>query len=113
MSFFKSFLLAILATVFLTYVFGTSMVEIMNLHVMIDGEALAPLTAIGFSALVVAIMVVVALTIVLSMFGGLIFLALLVVGGIGMAFIGVFWPVLLIAVVIWLFSRNNQVREFA
>lgn len=113
MSFFTSFLLAVLATVFLTFVFGTSMVEMMNLHVMIDGEALAPLTAIGFSALVVAIMVVIALTIALSMFGGLIFVALLVLGGIGMVFIGVFWPVLLMAVVIWLFSRNHNNREFA
>lgn len=113
MSFFKSFLLAIIATVFLTYIFGASMVEMMNLHVMVDGEAVAPLAAIGFSALVIAIMVVVALTIALSMFGGFIFLTLLIVGGIGMLFIGVFWPVLLIAVAIWLFSRNNQTREFA
>lgn len=113
MSFIKCFLLAIIATVFLTYVFGANMIEILNLHVMIDGESVAPLTAIGFSALVVAVMVVIALTIALSMFGGLIFLSLLVIGGIGMAFIGVFWPVLLIAVAIWLFSRNKQTHEYA
>ena len=89
------------------------MIEMMNLHVMIDGEAVAPLTAIGFSALVVAIMVVIALTITLSMFGGFIFLTLLALGGVGMVFIGVFWPVLLMAVVIWLFSRNSNKKEFA
>lgn len=113
MSFFKSLLLAVLATVFLTYLFGASMIEMMNLHVMIDGESVAPLTAIGFSALVVAVMVVIALTITLSMFGGLIFIALLAVGSIGMFFIGIFWPVLLMALVIWLFSRNGQAREYA
>lgn len=113
MSFFKSFLIAVAATLFLTYAFGANMIEMMNLHVMLDGEALAPITAIGFSALIVAIMAVIALTIVLSMFGSLVFIALLIVGGIGMFFVGVFWPVLLMAIVIWLFSKNSHKSELA
>lgn len=113
MSFFKSLILAILATLFLTYVFGVGMLELMDMHVMIDGEIIEPLKAIGVSALVVVILVLVALAIVLSVFGSLIFIGLLLFGSIAMVTVGVFWPILLMAVVIWLFSRNKQPRQYA
>ena len=113
MSFFKSLLLAILATIFLTYVFGVGMLELTNLHVMMDGEVIEPLKAIGISAIVVVILVVIALAIVLSVFGGLIFIALMLVGSIAMVTLGVFLPILLMAVVIWLFSRNKSSRDKA
>ncbi|KGJ96659.1 hypothetical protein [Colwellia psychrerythraea] len=112
MSFFKSLTLAILATIFLTYVFGVGMLELMNLHVMMDGEVIEPLKAIGVSALVVVLLVVMALAIVLSVFGSLIFIGLVLFGSIAMVTIGVFWPILLMAVVIWLFSRNKQPRQY-
>ena len=111
MSFFKSLTLAILATIFLTYVFGVGMLELMNLHVMMDGEVIEPLKAIGVSALVVVLLVVIALAIVLSVFGSLIFIALVLFGSIAMVAVGVFWPILLMAVVIWLFTRNNSSRN--
>jgi hypothetical protein len=113
MSFFKSLLLAIFATIFLTYVFGVGMLEMMNLHVMLDGEVIEPLKAIGVSALVVVLLVVIALAIVLSVFGSLIFIGLIIFGSIAMVTLGVFWPILLMAVVIWLFSRNKQPRQYA
>jgi len=113
MSFFKSLMLAVLATIFLTYVFGVGMLELMNLHVMLDGEVIEPLKAIGVSALVVVILVVIALAIVLSVFGSLIFIGLILFGSIAMVTLGVFWPILLMAVVIWLFSRNKQPRQYA
>ncbi|WP_019030210.1 hypothetical protein [Colwellia piezophila] len=113
MSFFKSLILAILATIFLTYVFGVGMLEVMNVHVMMDGEVIEPLKAIGVSALVVVLLVVIALAIVLSVFGSLIFIGLVLFGSIAMVTIGVFWPILLMAVVIWLLSRNKQPRRYA
>lgn len=112
MSFFKSLTLAILATIFLTYVFGVGMLELMNLHVMMDGEVIEPLKAIGVSALVVVLLVVIALAIVLSVFGSLIFIGLVLFGSIAMVTVGVFWPILLMAVVIWLFSRNKPARQY-
>jgi hypothetical protein len=51
--------------------------------------------------------VLVALAIVFSVFGSVIFITLLVLGGIVMVMVGVFWPILLIAVLIWLVTRNN------
>ncbi|PKI17743.1 hypothetical protein [Colwellia sp. 12G3] len=113
MSFLKSLTLAILATIFLTYVFGVGMLELMNLHVMMDGEVIEPLKAIGVSALVVVLLVIIALAIVLSVFGSLIFIGLVLFGSIAMVTVGVFWPILLMAVVIWLFSRNKNTKQYA
>jgi len=113
MSFFKSLTLAILATIFLTYVFGVGMLELMDMHVMIDGEVMEPLKAIGVSALVVVLLVVIALAIVLSVFGSLIFLGLVLFGSIAMVTVGVFWPILLMALVIWLFSREKTTKQYA
>lgn len=113
MSFFKSLILAILVTIFLTYVFGVGMLELMDLHVMMDGEVIEPLKAIGVSALIVVLLVVIALAIVLSVFGSIIFIGLVLFGSIAMVTVGVFWPILLMAVVIWLFSRNKNTKQYA
>ncbi|MCP4988561.1 MAG: hypothetical protein GY928_21660 [Colwellia sp.] len=112
MSFLKSLTLAILATVFLTYVFGVGMLEMVDMHVVVDGEIMEPLKAIGVSALIVVLLVVIALAIVLSVFGSLIFIGLILFGSIAMVTVGVFWPILLMAVVIWLFSRNKPSRQY-
>ncbi|QOL25924.1 hypothetical protein LP316_00990 [Thalassotalea sp. LPB0316] len=108
MSFFKSLLLAILATMFLTYALGMSFLEFFDLSVMVDDEQLAPLQAISMSALVVVVLILVALAIVLSVFGGAIFIAVMVLGSIAMAIIGIFWPVLLVALAIYLLAREKK-----
>jgi hypothetical protein len=113
MSFLKSLSLAILATIFLTYVFGTSMLALMDLNIMLDGEAIEPFKAIGFAALVVMLLVVLALAIVLSVFGSLIFVGLVLVGSIVMVTIGIFWPILLVAAVIWLVSGEETTKQYA
>ncbi len=113
MSFLKSLTLAILATVFLTYVFGVGMLELMDMHVVVDGEIMEPLKAIGVSALVVLTLVIIALAIVLSVFGSLIFIGLILFGSIAMVTLGVFWPIVLIAMVIWLLSRNGATKQYA
>lgn len=108
MSFFKSFLLAIIATLFLTYVFGVSMTQLFDIDLYVNNELVAPVTAISLSALAAVVLVVVALAIVLSVFGSLIFITLLILGGAAMVMVGVFWPVLLIAGVIWLISSPSR-----
>lgn len=112
MSFLKSLLLAIFATLFLTYVLGVSFLELFDINVYMDGELIEPLKAIGASAVVTVILVLIALAIVLSVFGSLIFVGLLVAGSLIMVAIGVFWPVLLIAIMIWLVSRNNSAKQY-
>ncbi|MBL4909880.1 MAG: hypothetical protein JKX78_07650 [Alteromonadaceae bacterium] len=111
MSFFKSLLLAIFITLFLTYVLGSSMVEMFDINIYMGDSLIEPLKAISISALVILLLVLVAVAIVMSVFGGIIFVSLLVLGSLAMVAIGVFWPVLLIALVIWLFARDKQPQQ--
>jgi len=111
MSFFKSLLLAIFATLFLTYVLGSSMMEMFDINIYMGDSLIEPLKAISISALVILLLVLIAVAIVMSVFGGIIFIGLLVLGSLAMVAIGVFWPVLLIAVVIWLFARDKQLQQ--
>lgn len=111
MTFFKSLLLAIFATLFLTYALGVGFLELLDINVYMDGELIEPLKAIGVSAVATVILVLAALAIVLSVFGSFVFISLLVVGAVVMAVVGVFWPVLLIAIVIWLITREKASTE--
>lgn len=111
MTFFKSLLLAIFATLFLTYALGTSFLELLDINVYMDGELIEPLKAIGVSAVATVILVLIALVIVLSVFGSFVFISLLILGSVAMVAIGVFWPVLLAAVVIWLVTRTKSTAK--
>ena len=111
MTFFKSLLLAIFATLFLTYALGISFLELLDVDVYMDGELIEPLKAISVSAVATVMLVMVALAIVLSVFGSFILISLLVLGSVAMVAIGVFWPVLLAAIVIWLVTRNKETAK--
>ena len=108
MLFFKSLCLAILATLFITYTLGVSFIEIFDIDVYMGEELVEPLKAISISAVVMTILVLVALVIVLSVFGSLVFIGLLILGGGAMLMIGTFWPVLLVIVAISLYCRDKK-----
>jgi hypothetical protein len=108
MSFFKSLFLAIIATLFLTYVLGVSFIEMLDVDIYVAQQHIEPLKAISVSAVFVVLLVVVALAIVLSVFGTIIFISMLLLGGIAMVVVGVFWPVFFIALAIWLLSSNKR-----
>jgi hypothetical protein len=112
MTFFKSLFLAIFATMFLTYVLGVSLIELLDVDIYMGERLIEPLKAISISALVVVLLVLVALAIAMSVFGSLIFVAMLVLGGGAMLVIGVFWPIILVAVVIWLMCRDKKVAHY-
>ncbi|AZQ83046.1 hypothetical protein EKO29_02605 [Colwellia sp. Arc7-635] len=112
MSFFKALFLAIFATIFLTYVLGTSFIDLLNVDIYMDEKLIEPLKAISISALVVVILVLVALAIAMSVFGSLIFVAMLVLGGCAMLLVGVFWPIFLAAGVIWLITRDKRAVQY-
>ena len=108
MSFCKSLMLAICATLFLTYVLGISFIEMFNVDLYVGEELIEPLKAIGVSALIMVILVVVALAIVLSVFGSIIFVCMMVFGTIAMVMVGIFWPIIFIAFVIWLMVGDKK-----
>jgi ABC-type Fe3+-siderophore transport system permease subunit len=109
---FKSLVLAIFATIFLTFVLGSSLIDLLDVDVYMGNQLIEPLKAISISAIVVVLLVVAALAIVLSVFGTIIFVGLLIFGGIALALIGVFWPVLLIAGLIWLVVRDKPSPQY-
>lgn len=108
MSFLKSLLLAILATLFLTFVFGSSLLGLFDVNVTMNGEVVKPLQTIALSTLIGVTLVVVAIAIALCVFGSLLFVTLIGIGCVAMLTVGVFWPILLMAIVIWLLSRNTK-----
>ena len=93
MSFFKSLILAIVATLFITYVLGVGLLEVFDMGITIGDEVVEPLQAIGVSALVAVLLVLAALAIVFTVFGSLIFVGMMVFGGIALCAIGVFWQI--------------------
>jgi hypothetical protein len=108
MSFFKSLFLAIFATLFLTYVLGVSFIDFFDVDIYMGEQIVEPLKAISISALVMVLLVLVALAIAMSVFGSLIFIVMLLLGGGAMLLVGVFWPILLVAGVIWLTTRDKS-----
>lgn len=108
MSFFKALVLAVLATLFITYALGMSFIELLDIDLYMEDQLIEPLKAISISALVVVLLVVATVFIVLSVFGTLVFVGLIVAGTIGMVMIGVFWPIVLAAIIIWLACRDNK-----
>lgn len=113
MSFFKSLVLAIIATLFITYVLGVSLLEVFDMGITIGDEIVEPLQAIGVSALVAVCIVLAAVAIVFTVFGSLIFVGLLVLGGVALCAIGIFWPILLIALIIWLICRDKPQATYS
>lgn len=108
MSFFKSLLLAIIATVFLTYVLGASVFELLDLDIYIEDSLVEPMQALSISALVMLFLVLAAIAIVLSVFGTVIFLVMMVVGAAAMMTIGVFWPIFVVAFLIWWMTKEQR-----
>jgi hypothetical protein len=70
-------------------------------------QLVEPLKSISFAALVAVLLVIAAMAIVLTVFGSIIFVGLLIIGSIGLVAIGVFWPVFLVALVLWLVLREK------
>lgn len=113
MSFLRSFCLAILATLFLTYVLGVSFIELLDINIEMEGEMIEPLAAISVSALAMVVLVVAAIAIVLSVFGTFIFLGLVLLGSLALVALGAFWPVILIAAVIYFLAKDKEPRRLA
>ena len=112
MSFFKALILAIIATVFLTYILGASFLSLFDFQVYVNNDIVEPMKAIGISAAVTVALVLIALAVVLSVFGSIIFVGILIACGIVMAVIGVFWPILFVALVIWLATRKKEKIQY-
>jgi len=108
MTFFKSLLFAIVATIFLTYLFETSIAELLDADLYINDKLIEPIKDVGVSAFVMALIVIFTLVIALSVFGSLIFVGMIGVGAVVLSLVGVFWPIVLAAFIIWLVTKNSS-----
>ncbi len=108
MSFIKALFLAIIATIFLTYVFGHGLIEMLNVNVYMDERLTDPIKSISIAALIVMIIFMAASAIILSVFGSILFISMLVFGVIAIVTLGVFWPIFLVVTILWLLSRDKR-----
>jgi len=112
MSFFKSLVLAIVATLFITYVLGAGLLDVFDINITVDEEVIEPLKAISISALVMVCLVLAALAIVFTVFGSIIFIGMMVLGALVLGAIGVFWPILLVAFAIWFVCKEKPQTQY-
>lgn len=112
MSFLKACFLAILATLFLTYVLGVTVTELLDINIYMGEQLLEPLKVVSVSALVAVLLVLAAIAIVVSVFGSIVFIAMLVGGALALFFVGMFWPILLVVGLIWLVVRDKPAPQY-
>jgi hypothetical protein len=92
----------------MSYVLGISFIEMFNVDLYVGEELITPLKAISVSAMIMVVIVIMAFAIVMSVFGSLIFIGMMIFGALAMVMIGVFWPVIFIAFIIWLMVRDKK-----
>lgn len=112
MSFIKALFLAICATLFLTFALGSVVTEFLDIQVMMDNAIVEPLKVLSVSALVAVVLVLAAIAIVVSVFGSLVFVVMLVVGAGFLVLLGVFWPILMVGIAIWLLVRDKPSPQY-
>jgi uncharacterized membrane protein (UPF0182 family) len=103
----KSLLLAMLLVALLVYTVGAGVFDVSNIQVMINNQHLEPLTTVILSALAAMVIIIAGLAFILSFIGGLLFVTLVICCSIFLWLLGVFWPIVLVAFVIWLCSSKK------
>jgi hypothetical protein len=100
-------MLALLATAFITFALGFGFLQWLDIDIMSNGHMVEPLQAIIVSTVIVLAIVLVAAAIILSVFGSVLFVLLMIIGSLAMAFVGMFWPILIAVIAIWLVLRDK------
>lgn len=112
MSFLKALILAIIATLLLTYFLGASFLELLGIDVAnninVNNELMASFKTISFSALAAILAIVVIVTVLLGVFGIVFCIAMFVVGAVFAVMLGAFWPLCLLVFVIWAITRESK-----
>jgi hypothetical protein len=89
---------------------GKGVFDLSNAQVMINHHHLEPLSTVILSVLAAMVIIIAGLAFIMSFIGGLLFLTLLVCCSIFLWLLGVFWPIVLVALVIWLCSPKKTVH---
>ncbi|WP_233267361.1 hypothetical protein [Paraglaciecola sp. L3A3] len=108
----KNLILAILIAIVLTSCFGMLANEWFNWNMSFDNKNLEPLAAVLAITGVIVLLVVVGFIVAISLFGA-IFLALLAATiGLFVAGLSVFWPAILLAIIIFLLVKDKKTPAY-
>jgi small-conductance mechanosensitive channel len=115
MAFLKSLIIAVFATIVLTYFFGVTLIEWFNIDLNLSGgfaqDSIEPLKKISVSAILAVVLLIVAVIIVFSVFGTIIVATFLSIGLILMLLLGAFWPIVFIGLIIWYAIRTQKLAS--
>ncbi|KXI29532.1 hypothetical protein [Paraglaciecola hydrolytica] len=104
----KNLILAILIAIVLTVCVGSIATQWLDLRVQIDQQWVEPFMTILLITVVVAILVIVGFAVAVSVFGALLFALCAGLVGLFIAGLSVFWPVLLIAFIIYYLVKDKD-----
>ena len=110
MTFVKSLMLAVIITLLLTYLLGASILNWLDIDIIMHNQVVESMQAISISVVITVILVVLLLALVFSIFGLMMFVAMLGAGAVFMLSLSFLWPVFLIMLVVWLVSDKPAKR---
>ncbi|WP_371186807.1 hypothetical protein [Thalassotalea maritima] len=110
MKFFKALLLAIVVSVLLTWALGISTLELLGIGDALAEQHINLLSAVSYSALAVVVIGIVLTVILVSVFGLIAFIGISVVAGLLALGVGMAWPFILVAFVIYFCTRERPIK---
>lgn len=112
MAFFKALIIAILVTLFITYFLGTSILDFIEYGTLSHASWLESMKTINLSALATLSIIVLVSFALLTVFGTIILLVALCLGAIILFMLGAFWPLILIACVLYYLCRDKRDDDY-
>ena len=112
MAFVKALIIAILVTLLITYFLGSSIFNVIGYGVAEHASWLESMKAINLSALAALFFIIVASVVVFAVFGTIIFIIGLVFLAIVLAILGAFWPVVLVACLLYFLCRDKSRDDY-
>jgi hypothetical protein len=106
----KNLILAILIATVLTVCVGSVAAQWLDLRIQIDQHWMEPFMTILLITVVVTILVVVGFAVALSVFGALLFGLCAGLIGLFIAGVSVFWPIILLVIVIYYLVKDKNVK---
>jgi hypothetical protein len=105
---FKNMILAVLITIVLTYSLGHLATQWLDLHISFVKDDFEPIASTLVLTGIVAIMVVMGCIVAFSIFAAIAFVLVTLCIGLFVTGISVFWPIILVTLVVFLLVKNKQ-----
>lgn len=107
----KNLLIAILIAILISYSFGHLVDAWFDLSIRMDDELLSPLEAITGITVIGVILAVIGFVVAISVLGAVFFSVFVVLAGLFMVGLSVFWPMILVLlIVVWLVKDRAPVH---